>query len=210
MFRLPIRNLLSGSLLMLVMGCSVSPYPYLQKQEHFSSCFNTLRPAFSKILYNAQVNVTGKHLSGLLLFKTMTDSSVQVVFTNEMGVTFFHFEYGKSKFRVVSIIEKMNKKVVINRLRDDIGLLLQYGFQKTPPEIYSYQGGWYYRFIKGKEQVFYITDQQCSTVTGIETASSKRKKIVVNMHPGSSGMPDSVYLAHQFFEYNITLKQIPQ
>src|SRR5688572_179865 len=126
MCRYPIRNFILVSILTGVLGCSPKPYSYLESGKSLPSCLPALQPQFSTMLYNAQVNVAGRHLSGLLLFKTMADSSKRVIFTNEMGVTFFDFEFSRKGFRVVSCVRQMNKNVVINRLKSDLGLLLQY------------------------------------------------------------------------------------
>lgn len=196
------------SILAFCFGCSPSPYLDLTRQELKTPCLKILEPRFSTVLYNAQVNVTGKHLSGLLLFKTMADSTTRVIFTNEMGVTFFDFEFKNNGFRVVSCIDQMNKKVVINRLKSDIGLLIMNGINLNQPQVYTSGKEIYYMFRRGKEQVYYVTDSSCSALSRIETASGRHKKIIVNIAGYVSGMPDSVYLAHQSFEYNITLKKI--
>ena len=203
-----IRNLIIINFFICCLGCAPSPYAHLQTQASGTPCLNQLKPQFSKILYNAQVNVTGNHLSGLLLFKTMTDSSIRVIFTSEMGLTFFDFEFRKNGFRVVSIQEKMNKKVVINRLRDDLGLLLMTSIDYEQPQWYVTGDENYFKFESSKESIYYVTNSNCTRLSRIETASKKKKKILVNLTDYYSGMPDSVYLAHQSFEYNITLKQI--
>jgi len=202
------RNSVLISILFLSLGCSPSPYVHLTKQEGKAPCLQSLRPQFSTVLYNAQVNVSGNHLSGLLLFKTMPDSSIRAIFTNEMGVSFFDFEFAKTGFRVVSCISKMNKKVVINRLRSDLSLLIMYGLKLDQPEIFLAGNETYYSFVLKNEHVYYVTDVTCSRISRIETASKRKKKIQVNLTGNDSGMPDSVYLAHQSFEYNITLKKI--
>jgi hypothetical protein len=202
------RNLALISLLTFITACSPSPYLHLKKAEGVKSCLDKLKPGFSSVLYNAQVNVTGKHLSGLLLFKEMPDSSTRVLFTNEMGVTFFDFEFAPKGFQAISIVKQMNKNVVINRLKSDIGLLLHYGFTANKAENYNSGRELYHVFKSGKDRVYYISDPICSQMLRIETASKKKKKIIVNLTGDGSGMPDSVYLAHQSFEYNITLKKI--
>ncbi len=202
------RNLALISLVVLSLGCSQQPYLHLSKQEDTTPCLTKLKPNYTTVLYNAQVNVTGKHLSGLLLFKTMEDSSERVIFTNEMGVTFFDFEFRKDRFKVISCVKQMNKKVVINRLKQDLGLLLIYGYKLGEPEAFKYQSENYYSFVLKNERVYYVTDTACTRISRIETASKEKKKIIVNMTGNGSGMPDSVYLAHQSFEYNITLKKI--
>jgi hypothetical protein len=203
------RNLALSSILTFYLGCSPSPYLHLAKQEHATPCLRNLKPQFTSVLYTAQVNVTGKHLSGLLLFKTMTDSSIRTIFTGETGVTFFDFEFGKnSGFKVVSCIKQMNKKVVINKLKHDLGLLLMHGFNVDQPEIFASGNETYYSFVIKNERVYYVTDTTCNQLFRIETASKRHQKTLVNLIGYASGMPDSVYLAQQSFEYNITLKKI--
>ncbi len=208
MYRLLILSFALISGVLGIFGCSPVPYSELQKTEGQESCFRKLHPEFTSVIYTAGVNVTGHHLSGLLLLKRMNDSTTRVLFTNEVGVTFFDFEFTKNGFRVVSCIDKMNKKVVINRLRDDLGLLLQHRIDPANGELLQAGNESYYRFSKNQETVYYITDPECNLIRRIETVSGRKKKILVNLSGNRAGMPDSVYLAHQSFEYNITLKQI--
>ncbi|MDQ3049397.1 MAG: hypothetical protein M3Q95_00780 [Bacteroidota bacterium] len=207
MWRFRIQNLVLSSLVILSLGCKPTGYLYPVQVEK-QPCLANLEPSFSTVLYNAQVNVAGKHLSGIVLFKTMPDSSKRVIFTNEMGVTYFDYEFRKEGFRVVSSVKLMNKKVVINRLRNDLSLLLLHGFDLGNPDILASGNESYYAYSRAREQVYFITDAICSRLTRIETASDKKKKIIVNLTGDGPGMPDSVYLAHQSFEYNITLKKI--
>jgi hypothetical protein len=208
MSRSLIRNFALISILFIVAGCSPVPYSGLQTATGRTSCFGKLRPQFTSVIYTAAINVTGHHLSGLLILKSMDDSTTRVLFSNEVGVKFFDFEFSKNGFRVVSCVDKMNKKPVINRLRDDLGLLLQHGFDNDQPEMLINGDATYYRFIRNKESVYYITDLECNVLQRIETVSGRKKKILVNLSGNRAGMPDSVYLAHQSFEYNIALKQI--
>ncbi|HQY12763.1 MAG TPA: hypothetical protein PK133_11145, partial [Ferruginibacter sp.] len=76
-------------------------------------------------LYSTTVDVSGNHLSGLLLVKKMPDSSTRMVFSSEMGLSFFDFEFSADgNFKVYSIIKKMNRKAVIKTLRHDFELVL--------------------------------------------------------------------------------------
>ncbi len=121
------RSLLSISVLCVLIGCSQNPYQNLQSASANSSCLNNLRPEFTSVLYNAHINVVGKHLSGLLIFKTMPDNSTRVVFSNEMGVTFFDFQFSDSGgFKVFHCIKQLNRKAVINQLKKDIGMILMH------------------------------------------------------------------------------------
>ena len=81
-------------------------------------CLQKFKPVIERALYNTSVDVTGKHISGLLLIKTMPDSSIRIVFSNEMGFSFFDFGFFTGNgFKVYHIIPQMNKKAVIKTLR---------------------------------------------------------------------------------------------
>ncbi len=70
------------------LSACVSQYKGLQNASGDISCIQKFKPVFTSALYNTQVNVVGKHLSGLLLIKTMPDSSIRIVFSNELGFKF--------------------------------------------------------------------------------------------------------------------------
>lgn len=202
------RYLLLSSCFLLLFGCGTSPYLFLEQNNAQPVCFNKLVPAFKTELYNAQINVTGKHLSGLLLFKTMQDSSIRVVFTSETGLTFFDFEFSENDFEVINCISKLNKKPVIKQLKNDIGLLLRHEMKDKPSLTMSGNNELYFGYKKSKETIWYITDNDCMYIKRIETASQKKKKVIVNLTSFGTTLPDSAYLEHQLFEFNISLQKI--
>jgi len=192
----------------MVCGCASSPYLFLSDQNNQPDCLNYLVPKFDKILYNAQINVTGKHLSGLLIFKTMPDKTIRTVFTNEAGLTFFDFEFAENNFKVVYCMNKLNRKPVINQLKKDLGLIIRYQMQEKPQLIKSGNNELYFGYTRNKETMWYITPGDCSEITRIETASKRKKKIIVTVSGYNTTLPDTVYLEHQAFEFNISLQKI--
>src|SRR5690606_4645887 len=94
-------------------------------------CVQRLKPdGITASWFDASVDVVGKHFSGLLLIREMEDRSTRLVFTNEVGVTFFDFEFLEDgRFDVKRIVDPLNKKLVIQTLRDDFSLLLGYPFR---------------------------------------------------------------------------------
>ena len=118
-FRIRYLILLSS----LVYGCA-SAYKELQPAAIESDCVLRFIPSYQKNWFTASIEVSGHHLSGLLLLKQMPDGSERVVFTSELGVTFFDFEFSDTAFRVVQVIDKLNRKAVVNTLKQDFELLL--------------------------------------------------------------------------------------
>ena len=202
------RYLLLSSLLVLALSCGESPYRNLQSVSGNTGCLDKFKPGFSSVLYNTYVNVKGKHLSGLLLFKKMPDSSIRVIFSSEMGVKFFDFNYTQTGFKVEYCIKQLNRKIVIRQLQKVIGLVLMYNIDTKAAKPMRSENESYYRFPYEKEEIYYVTDKDCNHLLRIESASKKAKKIVANLTDYRNGMADSLYIAYQKFEFNISLKQL--
>ena len=118
------RCLLFSSVLFVLAGCS-SVFKNLQPASGDAAVLQKFKPAFSVALYKTNADVVGNHLSGLLLIKKMPDSSIRMVFSNEMGFKFFDFEFSTDGgFKVFSIIHQMDKKAVIKTLRKDFELVM--------------------------------------------------------------------------------------
>src|SRR5215218_3945809 len=122
LYRMPC--LLLSSCLFLLYSCTPE-YRKMQSATGNAGSLQQFKPAFKVALYNTTVDVVGNHLSGLLLIKKMPDSSTRMVFSNEMGFTFFDFEFAANgTFKVYSITKQMNKKSVIKTLQHDFELIL--------------------------------------------------------------------------------------
>jgi len=197
----------------LLLSCSHSPmhagYLPANNVSDGSAGLIKFKPRYGRALYQTSVDVVGNHLSGLLLIKKMPDSSTRIVFTNEMGVGYFDFEFSKDgKFRVYSIMKKMNKKAVKKTLRKDFELVLMNRIGKLQPEMKYHNGELIHIFKAEKGYNYYITDSLQTRLIRMERASPK--KVVVNawMQNYQNGIPDSIGISHTGFQFNIGLKRI--
>ncbi len=201
------RCLLFASCMFLV-ACR-GPYKSLQPATGDISCLQKFRPVIGSVLYNTTVDVVGKHLSGLLLLKHMPDSSLRIVFSSEMGIKFFDFEFSRSgEFRVHSVIRQMNRKAIINTLRKDFKLVLMQDLALAPHNILTDQRLSYYVFSKGAELNYYITDTSCNTLVRIEKTSKRKVKVRAVMERYINGVPDTIGITHRNFNFNIGLKRL--
>src|SRR5436190_6110153 len=92
MLPLPMRYLLLISGVFVLLSCS-SMHKQMQTATSDPAILQKFKPTLGVALYNTTVDVAGNHLSGLLLIKKMPDSSTRMVFSNEMGLSFFDFEF---------------------------------------------------------------------------------------------------------------------
>ncbi|MEO6539487.1 MAG: hypothetical protein ABIN74_00795, partial [Ferruginibacter sp.] len=167
------------------------------------------KPAFKVALYNTTVDVAGNHLSGLLLIKKMPDSSTRMVFSNEMGFTFFDFEFAAGgQFKVYSITKQMNKRSVIKTLQHDLELVLMNTTDNSKAFVKTANGLTYFIFPQTKGYNYYITNATGDELVRMERASNRKTIVEAVMKNYVNGIPDTIGISHKTFEFNIGLKRI--
>ncbi len=203
-----IRCLLLISLLAIMQGCS-PVHKQMQSETKDVREIQKFRPVFTVALYKATVDVMDNHLSGLLLIKKMPDSSTRMVFSNEMGLSFFDFEFtANGNFKVYSIIKKMNKRSVIKTLQHDFELVLMNKLDNAAASVRSNDRLLYFIFPQDKGYNYYITDAGATELIRMERASHKKVIVEGIMKKYSNGIPDTIGISHKTFEFNIGLKRI--
>ena len=139
----------------------------------------------------------------------MPDSGTRIVFTSEMGLSFFDFEFtSNGDFKVHYIIEKMNRKAVIRTLRQDFELVLMRGLESQNVQVFKDIDRIYFAFPQEKGSNYYITDPSCSELFGIEKASKRKAFVKVIMKDYVNQVPDSIGVTHTNFQFTIGLKRL--
>lgn len=76
-------------------------------------------------VYKANISVYGNELSGIFIAKKVNETTHRIVFTTEFGNKLIDFEISETDFKVNSIVEELNRKILINTLITDFRLLLR-------------------------------------------------------------------------------------
>lgn len=207
------RFLKPVSLLLLLFVSCASPYRHLQEQSvNFSSALR-FRPEFDKALYRCVVD--GRfafrkfHLSGLLFLKKMEDNSTRAVFQNEMGFTFFDFQWDGSSdsFKVNQIIPQLDKSALVKTLQKDFNLLLMKGLSPATEHVFQSGAEIYHRFDLERGVVYYIAAQ--NNLRRIENVGkTKVITITISGKDGDKAMPQSVVFDHHKANFTIRMNQI--
>lgn len=210
MRRFPIRYLIFLSGTILILSCN--HYRHLQKTGPGGFCVQKFKPDFHSAMYKTSVDVTGKHFSGLLLIKNMPDSSTHIVFTNEMGFSFFEFGFlPDNGFRVYQVTPKMNKKALIRTLRKDFELILFRNMDSTRSYSLTDSQLVYHAYPQTKGVNYYITNIPCSHLVKMQRASDKKPVVEAMFEENNPGLPpDSIFIKHLNFNFSITLIKIPK
>lgn len=173
------------------------------------TCIQKFKPKLSSALYNTTVDVVGKHLSGLLVVKTMPDSSLRIVFSNQFGFKFFDFSFSRdSGFKVFYIVNQMDKKAVITTLRKDFELVFLYHTETKHAYILKNDQSYYYAFPQEKGTNYYITDSACSELTRMQRSSKRKPVVEAIMQNYHDGLPDTIGITHKNFNFTIGLKRL--
>lgn len=77
------------------------------------------------LLMNSTIDVMKNHFSGLMVIKSLPDSSYRVVFLTEVGLKIFDMEFVPGEaVKVHYFMDALNKKILITTLSADLKLLL--------------------------------------------------------------------------------------
>jgi hypothetical protein len=104
--------------------------PWIMGQHHgFVQGKDNYRTAifdssFDKALYKGSLDISKLHLSGLFFLKRVSGNSIRVVFSNELGMTYFDLEFKGDEFIVHSFFPSLNKASFLKILENDFRLLL--------------------------------------------------------------------------------------
>jgi len=115
-FLLPIRCLHCVSLccVLLLAGCvSLGPFRNPEVRQLSRSA---LYPPFATGTLqrmDLSVDVAGRHFSGLLLLKPLSDTTFRVVYTSYAGPTLFDMQVSPSGYQVHQCMEELNKKKIL-------------------------------------------------------------------------------------------------
>lgn len=200
------RCLLFSACCLLLMQCA-SDYKALQATAPDAACATKIATTqFNTAWYNANVDVYGRHISGLLLIKNMPDSSFRVVFTNEAGVTFFDFGFlVNGDFKVHNAIHQLNKKAVIQTLRKDFELILGLPFRKGPVQRWTKDDEVFYGVVQKKETAYFITSKDCASLRRLEWGAARKRKVTVLLPGSPYPSPEVLELKHHTFNMQIKL-----
>jgi len=98
-------------------------------------------------VYKTNITVYGNEISGIFIAKKINDTTHRIVFTTEFGNKLLDFEISDSSFKVNSIVSELDRKILINTLKEDFRLLLkkeyliQEQFENDSDDIYKSKDG---------------------------------------------------------------------
>jgi hypothetical protein len=201
------KNLLLSSLIALLLaGCTFGHYGKLKKIESASNSgpASIFGDNFNSFLFKTNITAYGKDFSGLLVTKQMAPGDYRVIFTTELGMKLFDFQFKDTTFTLHYCVPQFNKPKLLKTIQEDISILLMNGIKGKQFEKLEDKKGIYtiYRCKEGKFQNYYFTEQSSNRLVKIEHSKKRVKKIIFTLSNYQNDFPNAVLIKH----YNIKLK----
>ena len=201
------RCLLLSSFLLGIASCGVPKDSMLVEVQ--KDCPVLAKHLVGTATYNTQIDFWGKHLSGLLVFKTISDTVERTVFITETGFKFFDFEFTPSGFAVKYCLSGLNKKIVINTLHRDLGYLAGFNNSKVAWANKALSDDVTYQCKTGKNGFdYYTVDSGRTSIKKMEHGNKMHKSLVIDFDGMKSDNFDTIKIIDRRAHLNIFMKQI--
>lgn len=208
MWRFLMRNLILSSFLLcaLFTSCSKDLFKSSISESAILQPHDIVKPISNDttVIYKTAVNAYGRYLSGLLIIKSFANDDYRMVFTTETGMKLFDFEFKQDKFLVHYCMEMLNKKPVVNLLRDDFSLMLTRGFIGKEAKQIT-QEGVDYHFLKSDNELWFVSPVG-DNIKYIKSTSPKgNDKLVIEYIYTDSTLPAQIKLVHKNLNLDMKL-----
>lgn len=205
MQKLKIRFLISSSFLLLFISCKTFEIPNVTKMEnnqksHKNTYFSNPETDY---IYKATIAVYGKQLSGIFVAKKINDSIHRVVFTTDFGNTLMDVEVSENNFKVNYCIEELNKKIILNTLKNDFRLLFKP--DHTVVEVYENEWDIIYKTKQGKRLNYLVVSKKEVRLKQLMHTSKTKEKVVINFQSKNSTLAENIVIEHQNIQLRIEL-----
>ncbi|MDF2553677.1 MAG: hypothetical protein K0R77_2952 [Chryseobacterium sp.] len=159
-------------------------------------------------VYKCQMDVYKNHISGILIIKKISETTHRVVMTSDFGNKMIDFEISENDFKLNYVLADLDKKMVINFLKNDFQELLR---QKFPvKESFENDDSKIYLSKFDKKQYYLFFDKENGLLNQIIYTQNNKEKIDFTFEAKKTTFAEVINLQHKDFKINIKLFQITE
>ena len=201
--------LLSSFIALLLAGCSLGHYGRLNNTPtpESTSPQSIFGENFNSFLFKTNIRVYGKDFSGLLVTKQMQPNDYRVIFTTELGMKLFDFEFKDTAFTLHYCVPQFNKPALLKTIQKDIQLLLMNDIKTETFESFTNpkDSCYVYRTKNKKLHNYYFLDKSNKHLIKIEHAKKNTKKTTFSLNNYSDNFPTNIVIQHHDIKLKIEL-----
>ncbi len=199
--------LLTSLIVTLFLGsCATNNVVSDYKKVDLEKTFFT-NPYFSNpetdYVYKTNIEVYGNSLSGIFIAKKINETTHRVVFTTEFGNKLLDFEISENDFKINSIVDELNKKMLVNTLKTDFRLLLKKDFVVNE-QFENENEKVYQSSSKNKFNYIYVSKPN-NYLTKIIHSTKRKEKININFITKNNIFAEHILIQHNTIKLKIEL-----
>lgn len=204
------KNLLLSSLILLLLSsCHFGHYGRLKEitQAYATYPKSIFGENFNSFLFKTNITVYGKDYSGLLVTKQMSPQDYRVIFTTELGMKLFDFEFKDTSFTLHYCVPQFNKPKLLKVVQKDIETLLMNDLNKKSFEYFTDLKMLYsiHKTKNGSLDNYYFTEKSSQQLVKIEHAKKRRKKTTFVLSNYQNDFPGNILIQHHDIKLKIEL-----
>lgn len=199
------RFLLISLVFILLTSCSSITKNYiLLKEKQVQSIENTYFSDNKKdYVYKAKIDIYGNYIGGIVVIKRLAENYHRIVFTTEFGAKMLDFEIKNGELIKNKVVEKLDRKIILNTLKNDFEILLQE--KANVLGIYTFNTNLIYKTFKGKRFNLYFYNQEKQLVK-IINASKRKEKVEILFSDFEENNLQRININHKNIKLAIDLK----
>jgi len=198
--------LISGFLFLILTSCATNsvvkdyiPVP-LEKTVYLVPYFSN--PTMDYV-YKANISVYGNELTGIFIAKKINDTTHRVVFTTEFGNKLLDLEISENDFKVNSIVDELDRKILINTLVTDFRLVLRSHY--TIKNQFTNNENTVYVAEDGKMLNYLFVSKSGNSLSKIVHASKRKEKINLFFTSENNIFASKIIIEHKTIQLKIEL-----
>ncbi len=203
--------LLSSFIALLLTGCTYGHYGRLEQVKNSTFKATPLKPLFgdnfNSFLFKTNISVYNKDFSGLLVTKQLSPQDYRVIFTTELGMKLFDFEFKDTAFTLHYCVPQFNKPKLLKVIQHDIETLLMSNLTTKKEVEYADKKGLYnvQKVELDKGQNYYFTEKSSQHLVKIEHAKKRIKKTTFTLSNYQTNFPGNILIKHHDIKLKIEL-----
>ncbi len=169
---------------------------------------SVLNPYFANsskdYIYKANITAFDKDFGGVFIVKKLGPDHHRVAFTTELGNKIFDFTFYKDDFKVNHILKEMNRKLLLNILRNDFRALIKEDLSEE--KTFSKENSIVYQTkIYGKQHFYFLKGKHLHKITKVKHG----KEIVEFLFSEiNDDLAQQIEINHKNLRLSIRLKSI--
>jgi hypothetical protein len=205
MQKLMMRYLLISVFFSFLLSCKSYQIPDAVETEDTTSVVQNQYFSDSSLdyVYKTHIEIYGNDMSGIFIVKRINDSIHRMVLTTDFGNKLLDFEISENSFKVNFIIDNLDKKIIINTLKDDFRTLLQVNNKvvkkyKSNKEIIYQTENYHY----------YYNDLITNNLNAIIKTNKRKEKVIFKFNSKKPTFAENITIQHHNIKLKIEFNQI--